>query len=47
MKKPKTLSKNSLDMRNLVRHTCPPPTFSFPSKKKQQNKKACRHARNY
>lgn len=42
VKKPKVLSKNSLDMRKLVRHACPPPAFSFKDKKQQAKKYACR-----
>ena len=42
-KTPKDLSKNSLEMRNLVRHKMPLPTTSFIDKKKKSNKKSCRN----
>jgi hypothetical protein len=38
----KTLDKNSLVMRNLVRHKMPPPTNSFVDKKKSAAKSKCR-----
>jgi len=41
-KTPKELSRNSLDMRNLVRHKMPPSVVRFKDKKKEENKKGCR-----
>jgi hypothetical protein len=38
----KTLDKNSLVMRNLVRHKMPPPTTFFVDKKKKDAKAQCR-----
>ena len=38
----KTLDKNSLTMRNLVRHKTPPPTTFFLDKKKKASKSKCR-----
>jgi len=49
MKKPrkvKRVERNTMEIRNLTRHTVTPPTFSFKDKKKAANKKACRK-RNY
>jgi hypothetical protein len=41
--KKKPLAQNSLELRNLVRHKCPPPSFSFKDRKKEDNRKICRH----
>jgi hypothetical protein len=42
MKKKKPLAKNSLELRNLVRHPiCPPTTFHL-DKKKEKKKNYCR-----
>ena len=38
----KRLSKNSLVMRNLVRHRVAPPTFHFKDRKKEMKREACR-----
>jgi hypothetical protein len=38
----KTIDKNSLVMRNLVRHKMPPPTTFFVDKKKSKVKSQCR-----
>jgi len=40
-KKPK-LPANSLEGRNMVRHSMPPPTTKHVDKKKRLNKKKCR-----
>ena len=42
-KAPKELSRNSLDMRNLVRHRMPPSVIRFKDKKREQNKNNCRN----
>ena len=41
-KTPKELSKNSLDMRNLVRHKMPPCVIRFKDKKREASRKGCR-----
>ena len=38
----KQLAQNSLEMRNLVRHRMPSPTFYFKDRKKDAKRKACR-----
>lgn len=40
-RKPK-LAQNSLELRNMTRHACPPPSFSFKDRKHALSKKACR-----
>jgi|APGre2960657373_1045057.scaffolds.fasta_scaffold05396_8 hypothetical protein len=38
----KTLDKNSLVMRNLVRHKLPPPCFAMKDRKRESDRKSCR-----
>lgn len=42
IKKPKTIDKNSLEMRNSTRHRIAPPTIFFKDKKHTTKKFACR-----
>lgn len=44
-KKKKPLATNSLEMRNLVRHPCPPPGCYFKDRKKESKKNSCRETK--
>jgi hypothetical protein len=45
-KKPIIISKTSLEMRNMVRHSMPPPSTAFQNKKKNTKKYSCRDKKN-